>query len=389
MRAAGVQPPMSPQAEGAPTGATGYGAPGGITQDETRELAEWLSTVNLRQGKWSYELKTFPRVTGRGTRVIITEYALPRKETMVHDADYNPADGTVWYTDFGHQFVGNLDPRTGKVTEYPVPITDPTYPHGFNDTRTDIEGNVWFGNMSQVQLVKFDKKTRQIQTFRPPPELAIGSSIVMVMPYNTHVDGKIWTNNVGRAGVFRYDVNTGKWDIAYPYDYWLQDFDRHGVYGINSDAENNLYINAVGRNMVIKVDAKTLKARFYETPTSMSGPRRGRFDALYRLWVALTLVDKVAIFDPKTERFTEYAAPTPFSQAYDAMADEFGNVWWGGETSDRVYRLDPRTGEHTQYQLPKTHTDIRRVDVDSSTGMPVFWVGDCHSPAIFKVEPLD
>lgn len=28
----------------------------------------------------------------------------------------------VWYSDFGEQFFGKLDPRTGKVTEYPVPL---------------------------------------------------------------------------------------------------------------------------------------------------------------------------------------------------------------------------------------------------------------------------
>src|SRR4051794_23766816 len=44
-----------------------------------RQRAEWLASVNLSEGTtWEYPLKTFPRPSGRATRVIITEYDLPR-----------------------------------------------------------------------------------------------------------------------------------------------------------------------------------------------------------------------------------------------------------------------------------------------------------------------
>ena len=66
--------------------------------------------------RWSYELKTLPRVKGRGTNVIITEYDLPRQTIEPHDVIV--VDGTVWYTNFGEQFLGKLDPKTGKHTEF-------------------------------------------------------------------------------------------------------------------------------------------------------------------------------------------------------------------------------------------------------------------------------
>src|SRR5262245_18321961 len=44
-------------------------------------LAEYLAGLNLRsQPEHRFELKSSPRPTGRATRVIITEYDLPRKE---------------------------------------------------------------------------------------------------------------------------------------------------------------------------------------------------------------------------------------------------------------------------------------------------------------------
>ena len=36
----------------------------------------------------------------------------------------------AWYSDFGAQFVGELDPRTGKVVEYPIPVWRPDSPKG-------------------------------------------------------------------------------------------------------------------------------------------------------------------------------------------------------------------------------------------------------------------
>ena len=51
-----------------------------------RKVAEYLATINLSSGmKHEFELKTLPRVKGRGTNVIITEYDLPRATIEPHD----------------------------------------------------------------------------------------------------------------------------------------------------------------------------------------------------------------------------------------------------------------------------------------------------------------
>ena len=48
-------------------------------QQAWRRQAEYLSTLNLSSGpQWSYTFKTLPRPKGAATRVIYTEYDLPR-----------------------------------------------------------------------------------------------------------------------------------------------------------------------------------------------------------------------------------------------------------------------------------------------------------------------
>ena len=57
--------------------------------------AAYLATVNQSSGAWSYALQTLPRAKGRGTRVVITEYELPRKPLMPHDAIVDAIENVV------------------------------------------------------------------------------------------------------------------------------------------------------------------------------------------------------------------------------------------------------------------------------------------------------
>src|SRR5438132_6882763 len=85
-----------------------------------RNLAEYLATINLSKGpQWDYALKTLPRPTGRATRVVITEYDLGRETIEPHDVIVDK-DGIAWYSSFGEPFLGRLDPKTSKVTEFPL-----------------------------------------------------------------------------------------------------------------------------------------------------------------------------------------------------------------------------------------------------------------------------
>src|SRR3989475_4818146 len=82
-----------------------------------RKTAEWLASVNLSQQQtWAYPLKTEPRLTGKSTRVIITEYDLPHPLIQPHDVVLD-REGNAWYSDFGQMFLGKMDPNTGKVTQ--------------------------------------------------------------------------------------------------------------------------------------------------------------------------------------------------------------------------------------------------------------------------------
>jgi len=352
-----------------------------------KAMAEYLASVNLsRDEVWNYPLKTLPRPTGRATRVVMTEYDLPRKQIQPHDAIVD-ADGMVWFTHFGEQFLGKLDPKTGRVSEYPLPVLKPGYPVGTLDLETDKAGNLWIAMMYQGGVARFDKGTEKFQTWKVPDQWQTNATQqAFLTPTYSDVDGKVWVKNSDRAQILRLDPATGQWENLGSF----KDANNRTItsYGIPADHDNNLYLLDFSSSNIGKLDAKTGQLTVYRSPIPNSRPRRGRVDEQNRLWFAEYAGNAIGMFDPKTEKIQEWVLPTPWGQPYDVVTDKNGEAWTGSMLSDRVSRLDPKTGEFVEYLLPKT-TNIRRVFVDNSTSPVTFWVGSNHGASIVKVEPLN
>jgi virginiamycin B lyase len=351
-------------------------------------IAEWLATTNLSSTeRWDYSLKTLPRPKVKATRVIVTEYDLPRKVTQPHDVVVD-SGGMVWYSDFADEFLGKLDPKTGQATEYPIPLLKPGFPKGSLELHLDKDENPWLALMYQGGIAKFDRKREKVQVFPLPKELQKDhTQESMVMPLYSHVDGKVWTNNQDDHSILRLDLKTGTYENLGTFA--ISGAGRNiNAYGIPANHENDLYLLDFAADNIGRIDAKTKEFKVYPTPTRDSRPRRGMVDAQDRLWFAEYGANAVGMFDPKTEKIQEWKVPTPWSAPYQAVVDKNGDVWTASMFTDRVTRLSPSTGEVTEYLLPQ-QTNVRRIFVDNSTTPVTFWVGNNHGASIMKLEPLD
>lgn len=348
-----------------------------------RKQAQYLSTLNLSSGpSWTYDFRPHPRPTGKATRVLYTEYDLPQKTRQPHDVIVD-SKGFAWYASFGEQILGKMDPKTGKVTEYPIPRLKAGSPTGILALRFDHDENLWLGMQFQGGIAKFDRTTEKFQIWSLPPELN-GDHVQLnqVSPEHSYVDGKVWLQDAGTYTVLRLDLKSGKFEVFAPYP-----IPRPNIYDIVSDPENNVYFTVYGAGHIGKIDAKTGKISIYPTPTPASAPRRGMLDPQGRLWFGENRGDRIGMFDTHTAKFQEWPAPTTGSWPYDVIADKNGEVWSGGEFTDTIQRLDPKTGEFIEYLLPR-FTNVRRVFVDNSTTPVNFWVGSNHGASIVKLEPL-
>ena len=353
-------------------------------------FASYLASVNRSQHEgFVFPLKTAPRPTGRATRVIVTEYELPRPDlTEPHDVVVDPlGTGHVWYSNFGEQGLGELDPKTGKVTEYPLPLLKPDAPTGSLDLEFDPNGNPWVAMMYQQAIATLDRQTGKITAYPlaaefQGPKVQIG----MLDPRNSNVDGKVWFSEGGSRTLFRLEPASGKMDHIDQF----KDVPKnvpHAEYGIVSDPQNNIWFFDFADRNVGRTDKETGATTLFAVPTAASRPRRGHMDAEGRITFAEFAADRVGVMDVKTERITEWPLPANFAP-YDAVMDRNGEVWTGGMNADTIVRIDTKSGQSVGYLLPES-TNIRRVAVDNSTTPVTFWVGNNHRGKIIKVEPLD
>jgi len=74
--------------------------------------------------------------------------------------------GNVWANQYFGNAIAKVDPRTGKVTEYKLPLK---YGNPY-ETWSDRDGNLWIENAVYNSIIKFDPRTEKF-TYFPFPRL--------------------------------------------------------------------------------------------------------------------------------------------------------------------------------------------------------------------------
>lgn len=357
------------------------------------DLGAYLASINLSTAEvWPYELKTQPRPTGKSTRAIITTYDLP-EGAAPHDTMLDKA-GNVWFSDFQHHLISKLDPKTGKVTRYPVPISKPGFPTGGLMITMDGSGNVWEAMMGQAQIAKLDPRTEKVSIYLSPEWDRRDTRFTMIDALHSNVDGKLWTKTNGGPDVghpnklYQFDLATEKFHEVLP-PAGQADI---AAYGMVTDLDNNVYglDNNADQRHIWRTDAKTGETSYIDLLPGVGGARRGHIDSQNRLWFSQFHANRYAVYDPRSGKITQWDVPVPFAGAYDVQFDDTKYAWGADMSTDLVQRLDMETGEWSSYLLP-TSINTRHVDVQKSTTPGVLssmWTEGQQTGKIVHIEPL-
>ena len=80
-------------------------------------------------------------------------------------------DGEIWFAIYEFDRMGRVDPATGKVEEFPVPLKWNGH-IGPRKVDHDSNGDVWVGLHGAGKLMKIDHKTTKMTIYTPPSEHA-------------------------------------------------------------------------------------------------------------------------------------------------------------------------------------------------------------------------
>jgi virginiamycin B lyase len=347
--------------------------------EDYNTIVKWLAKI--RGPEWhDAPLRAFPRPRGGSTRVIVTEYELPRNLLALHDV-YGDAKGNIWYTSHKTQYFGKLDPRTGIATEHTVPLTPGGMP-GTHHVEVDKNGIVWLSENWSHNLDRFDPQTGRVT------QVHLESSVPLSAPAfgNFAIDsaGFIWYDLDFQ--VRKIDPQTGKILQHYP----LQ---VNESYASLLSYDGNFWAGSgparVG-NTAELLDLRTGKWLNLNTGAHMATAKRGGFDPYGNAWFGGgdgALVE----LDAKAGRIVEHwppTAPSPMTDFYEAMPDKNGEVWAGVLHGRQMVRLDPRTEKWTVYQLPEPFAYDRYNWIDASTHPVTVWYVD-YDGYLVRVQPLE
>ncbi len=116
-------------------------------------------------------------------------------------------DGRVWFAENLVDRMARVDPATGKVDEFPIPVDGVSYPRRMD---ADAEGNVWVGLWQAGKLLKIDQRTAEMKVIDPPTPNNGAYAISFDLPKNL-----LWVTLHRVDTIASYNPATEAW-VQYP-----------------------------------------------------------------------------------------------------------------------------------------------------------------------------
>jgi streptogramin lyase len=277
--------------------------------------------------------------------------------------------------------VGKLDPKTGIVTEYTIPLTPKAMP-GTHAVRIDKNDVPWFSENWGHNLNRLDPVTGKVT------QVHIDDAVPVNAPgfgnFSMTDDGFVWDSRDN--AVRKIDPETGKivqrWplQVGFSYD--------------NLISADGKYFGGGGLpawgNTIERMDLKTGEWVNANSGDHMMTAKRGGFDIYDNPWFGggdgalIELNAKTGI----VEEFRPPLAPSPYTDFYEAQPDKNGEVWAGVLHGRQMVRLNPKDESWRVYEMPEPFAYDRRTYIDTSTKPATVWYVD-YNGYLVRVQPRE
>ena len=211
----------------------------------------------------------------------IAEFTPPSAKDP-HTPVFGP-DGGLWFTAQNANVIGRLDIETGKIAEYGVPTQD-AHPYGIVSAD---DGALWFCELSGGRLGRVNPASGAIAEYAPTESKVQPRRLVAVR-------GAIYFTDSGGGRLGRLtlaDMKFKFWDSPSGND--------SEPYGIAADSTGKIWYEESGAaaNNLVRFDPAVEVFRTYPMPAPNSSVRNMARDAKGRLWLPLSLANKIAVVE--------------------------------------------------------------------------------------------
>lgn len=272
-----------------------------------------------------------PTLVPGETEIEFTEWVVPTLGQRSRDPIEAP-DGSIWWTGMWASLVGRLDPATGKMQEFKLPIA--ARPHSIVP---DEEGNIWYTGNSNATIGKLDPETgliTQYQTEARDPHSA-----------TFHPNGNLYFTAQGAGMLGRLDPETGE----------LTEVPSEArPYGIQVAANGTVWVAFNGTNKIGALDPETMDIRYFEIPNEASRVRRLGLDSNGMVWFVNSTQGKIGRLNPSNGNIRQWDSPSGSTSHPYALAVIDDKVWYNesGMRPDALVRFDPDTEDFQSWAIP-------------------------------------
>jgi virginiamycin B lyase len=303
-----------------------------------------------------YLIKNFPEkpkpagvVVEGPLKVSMKIWQVPTPGSRPHDP-LAARDGSLWYTGQMVNVLGRVDPKSGKIREYPVK-TAHSGPHGLVE---DADGNIWYTGNTGALIGKLDPKSGAVTEYKMPDPSAKD-------PHTLIFDrsGILWFTVQSANRIGRLDPKSGEIRLLTP------PTPNSRPYGMAFDSKGTLFVVQFGTNSVAAVDPATLAIREYKLPDPGARPRRIAITSDDIVWYTDYARGYLGRLDPATGKVIERQSPSgPKSEPYGISA--ISDILWyseSGSTPNTVVRFDPKTEKFQSWAIPGGGNIVRNTSI--------------------------
>ncbi|GAA0858286.1 virginiamycin B lyase family protein [Aliiglaciecola litoralis] len=281
--------------------------------------------------------KRSPKLVAGNATISFKEWVTPTLGQRSRDPVEAP-DGNIWWAGQWGNLIGNINPQTGEMREYPLPTG--AMPHSVTP---DKMGNIWYTGNKNGTVGMLDPKSEKMTTYDMPDLQARD-------PHTAVFDkqGVMWftlqhSNKLGRLDPATGDIKL----VSLPTP-------NSRPYGIKLDAHDRPWIACNGSNCLVEVDPKTMALREYKLPNSQTKVRRLDFDEQGMLWYVNSSLGRLGRFNPITKEVKEWPSPSGARSHPYAIA-AVGDAIWYNESAmrpDALVKFDPKTETFQSWAIP-------------------------------------
>jgi virginiamycin B lyase len=238
-------------------------------------------------------------------------FKVPTSESGPHGL-VSDTEGNIWFTENYAGKIGRLDGKTGAISEYTPPTAKDPHTPVFGP-----DGALWFTSQKSNLVGRLDLATGKFSEYSVPSQNANPYGMVLAS------DGGLWICEMTAHKLGRVDPKSGAVTEFAPPNSDMQPRRLAAV----GDA---IYFTDTGGGRLGRLTLADKKFKFWDSPSgSDSEPYGIAADSTGKIWYeeSSEQANKLVRFDPAVEMFSSYAMPAPNSSVRNIARDARGRLW--------------------------------------------------------------